>query len=369
MTLAAADQPLADFASWISVKTGISIVVADNLDERRITLSVVDLPIDDLMTAVARRVGAQVNRMGNLYVIGDLRPEDRALFVTKVGRVLPEDLVALCNTLISDNGRMHVAPDGLLVIADRVEVIAQVASMIAKISASPPDTWCMMFYVVDVYDEYFLDLGGNPIPTAQLTASVADGSAIASLSSWSAAAALELQLKAAQGNGSLDLRTRQMLLAVPGRQTTWVNERNQPYVTRSVTESGVVVDSGVDYLTVGDRLQVKLSQLENGLAVLDYTWRSSRVLEETDEGLPVDRTLEQASQVAVNSGGVYMLASLELSEDSQRTEGIVPLHLEKQNRARRVEIWATVYRIDHSKIKPNTAPADAVGVEDVRGLD
>lgn len=337
-------MPLADFASWISLEAGISVVVADDLDSRAVTLDAVDLPVSDLMTAVARRVGAQVNRLGNLYLIGDLRPEDRALFVAKVGQVDSQTLQDMVSTLLSENGQLTASQEGLLVVADRVEVIGQVSLLVSQIKNASPDTWCCSFYVVDVFDEYALDLGGDPVPTIVLSATFADGSSGIS-KSWLAAAAFDTKLTALQVDGRLDVTAKPMMLLVSGITSTWANQVNQPYRTKTVTDQGVIVDDGIEYLQIGDLLTVKISDLERGQALLEYSWTSSRILDTTSEGLPVDRRITHSSRAAVNSGGLYLLASFDLQEDQRNTTGIIPLHFEKAKRSRRVEIWATVYRI------------------------
>ena len=104
------------FARMVAREAGISVVVEDDLDSKKISLEVSDTPAAEVLELVARRLGVELSRVGGAYFLGELRPEDRAVYVRRVRRLSSEELQAAVEVLISDNGRVTAYPDGLVVV-------------------------------------------------------------------------------------------------------------------------------------------------------------------------------------------------------------------------------------------------------------
>src|ERR1700736_6621481 len=77
LSLAVQDMPLTTFARWLANQSGVSVVVQASLDSSPVSIDVQGQSVEQVLAAVARRLNVAVSRLGSVYFIGELRPEDK----------------------------------------------------------------------------------------------------------------------------------------------------------------------------------------------------------------------------------------------------------------------------------------------------
>ena len=101
-----------------------------DLDDKPVTIDVVDMGVGEVLSAIARRCGADIIIQDNLYYIGNLQDEDRGFLIRKVRRLIAEDIEKVLSSLISDLGKVFASADGLIVVGDKVRVLQHINSML-----------------------------------------------------------------------------------------------------------------------------------------------------------------------------------------------------------------------------------------------
>ena len=130
-----------------------------DLDDKPVTIDVVDMEIGEILSAVARRCGADIIIQDDLYYIGNLQAEDRGFLVRKVRRLNSEDIEKVLSSRISEHGRVFASGDGLIVVGDRVRVLQRINSMLDDVERQPANTWIVQMYLIAVSGKGSRDLG------------------------------------------------------------------------------------------------------------------------------------------------------------------------------------------------------------------
>lgn len=249
ITVAADGIALREFVRIAAKATGVSIVVEDSLDDRTITLDVVDQAVDDVLAGVARRLGVQVTRTGDLYFLGELRPEDKGVLVRRVPRLSVDAIREAIGTLSSENGRVVVDSDGLVVVGDRVEVLRRVEEMIDELERAESRVWVVQLYVVGLTRRAIDDLGIDFAPAADVAVTFAtanDPMAVLNLN-----AALSALFDYEQSGGEISTLASPTFVVRDGTEGhTFVGE-TIPVPRRSVGQSGDVTTVDFEQVEAG----------------------------------------------------------------------------------------------------------------------
>ena len=217
VTLSVQEMALVDFARYLADETGVSIVVASGIDTQAVTLEVTDIPVDDVIALVARRLSVEVNRSaGGVYFLGELRPEDRAVYVRNVKRLDADQLKAAIQVITSATGRVEAYPDGLVVLADKVEVVQRVADLIGRIEAAPSESWVVQLYLISLRGFDFRELGLDMVPAAE----IAMRAATTGGSTFELSAALNGLLRADARRESSTIEAAPLFLLLDGSNAT-----------------------------------------------------------------------------------------------------------------------------------------------------
>ena len=75
VSMAAEGVTLEAFLSRLAADEGVAVVCEARIDKSLVSVRCVDTPVGDVLAAVARRVNAEVTRIGSLWFIGSLRPQ------------------------------------------------------------------------------------------------------------------------------------------------------------------------------------------------------------------------------------------------------------------------------------------------------
>ena len=186
VTLTTQQMPLEGVLRELSDQTKVSIVAEAGLDQSPVTLDVIDVPVDEVLGVIARRLGVQVTRTGSIYFLGSLRPEDKGVLVRRVRRLSANELSDSVSVLLSQNGSVRAHEDGLVIVGDRVEVLARVVELLDRIERADTSSWVVQLHLVQLSDRALADWGLDVEPAADI--GLAFASASSSLQSLTTAA-------------------------------------------------------------------------------------------------------------------------------------------------------------------------------------
>lgn len=360
--------PLADCCRLLSREAGVSLVVSEALDEKIVNLEVKDQPVEEVISVLSRRVGAQLTRVGEVYYLGDLRPEDRALLVARVRRLEADQINEAVQSLLSDLGRCTVQSDGLTVVADRVEILQRVESMIRQIEASPSVTWVVQFHLLSVRDDAVNELGLDVVPALELSAKLAALSsssgasgAVTSAAAAAAAAAsstpqksgadltggLDAMLKASATSDVVEVMAEPLLLCVDGSVGTWKRGERIPVPNRIVSQGngGVTTTTGsYQYIQTGFDMECTVRELSESMARAKIRMDLSSLNGFVDVA---PRTLNEGFKLEtdIRSGGVYLIAALRGREDKKNLGTWLKIGKRDNLSGRLIVVWCRTYRV------------------------
>ena len=319
VSISCVDLPLKDFVAGLAKDHGVSVVYDRSLDKVPVSMELVDAPLSDVLALVARRAGAQLTRSGQLFYLGDLRPEDRGVLVQRVGRLSKDELESSLKALVSEFGRYSVTADGLCVVADRVEVLARCEAMVAAIERSPSDLWCCEFRFVVSSASESSKLGVDMKPLVDVAAAFAvasAGSPSASVkSSGNLAAALKAELRAQQSQTI----AAPLLCLSDGQSGKVQNGLSIPIPRRSVSNQGTTTTQGFEYVDSGFTLNVSLRRESLGARLRVNTELGN--VEGYVESAPVRSRVACETSAYIVDGGVYLLGALDLDQVVKGREG------------------------------------------------
>lgn len=346
--------PLPAFARWVADTAGVSIICEDTLETRKVTLDVRDVAVSDLLGMVARRADSQVTRVGRLFYLGQLRPEDKGVLVRKVGRLSGQELQNAIGVLMSEYGRVQCFADGLCLVGDRVEVLQRVDELLNGVESAAASTWVVQLYVVNLSNGDVADLGLDALPALEVAATVAGvsgggiGAATAIADSANTAArlkgGLDLVLRASRTRTSVSILGQPLFLMVDGDQTHMGSGQRVPVPRRTVSDQGTVTTSGFDYIDTGLQLDVELREVAHERARLRVKGSFSTVQSFVDSAPVVSRD-DYASSAVISSGGVYLVSALERTQVEKTQRGPLSLGLKNSDVGQVVQIWARAYRV------------------------
>lgn len=296
VTMAAEALPIAAFCRELSLTSGVSIVFDENLEGSVVTLDVQEQTVNDVLSVVARRFGTQVTRTGNLYFLGNLRPEDRGVFVGRlsVGR---DDTQSIAQLLLSENGRASVTANGVAVVADTVEVLTRVSEAFELVNAQVPNTWLVQFHVL------------RTTSAAEKSASIV--TEFLARFDWFAEQSLTLtaasSFDSVRANSATETVAEPLLVLVDGVEASIVSGSKIPL--QDVVTNGETgqTSQSVRFEDVGFSLRTTLNSLGGDSAMLTVDLKDETLSSRTD-GLPEISGLTITANSAVVSGSTYLLA-------------------------------------------------------------
>ncbi|MCD7907100.1 MAG: hypothetical protein LUH04_05330, partial [Clostridium sp.] len=159
ITVKSKDMPLNAFLSHVSSLTDVSIISEEGLDDKLVTIDVVDMSVDEVLSGVARRFGVDIIVQGDLYYLGNLNSTDRGFLVRKVRRLSAENIEKILSSMNSDIGRSFVNADGLVAVADSLRVLKQINSMLDQVERQPSNAWILQMYLITSTDKKSREYG------------------------------------------------------------------------------------------------------------------------------------------------------------------------------------------------------------------
>ncbi len=301
------------------------------------------VPVGDVLAAVARRVGADVTRLGSLWFIGSLRPQDRAVLVGRCARVAPDKLDALLRVYLSDAGRLSVTEDGIVVVGDSVEIDQKIGDVLAQLDAAPADAWLIHVYAFDVSREFLQKVGWDGSATVTLQGvlgHVATGGV-----TTVASAMLQAMIVASHENNHVRaLVSPLMVLAggVPGK----LSDGTTYLLPQSATnDQGTQTQSTLVPYRVGLDVTLTVRPAGTDRAALTVDYSSTSLLALSDQGVPTTTGFQFAASAPIDVGGTALVGEVERRTWTlSHTLGLQSL-ADAESSGRVVQLWASVTRV------------------------
>jgi type II secretory pathway component GspD/PulD (secretin) len=363
VTMVAQDMSVGDFMRYVANATGLSVVAEQSLDDKHVTVNVRDVPIDDVLQAVARRLGVQLTKAGSVYYLGVLRAEDRGVLVRRVPRLSSDDLKGAVTTLLSEFGRVSAYPDGLVVVGDRVEVIQRVSEMLDRVEIAGSETWVVQLYVIEKNRSDNSDIGVDIVPAAELAATLATASGrVVQPLTGKATASLEATLRAALSKNRARIVTSPMFLLADGGQTRFTSGKQILVPRRNVSDQGTVTTVGYDTLQAGTSILLHVRELDHVKAAVSLTLTFSTLEGYAADGVaPIINPTGLDCTVNVVAGGVYLAGVFDQVGTTASVSGPLTLGIKTSQETHRFEVWMRVYRVGPASLEnPEAALPHAV---------
>ncbi|QDU58334.1 Bacterial type II and III secretion system protein [Aeoliella mucimassa] len=336
-------MPLGQFVRWLVDETGVSVIVDAGAEDQEVFAEVRDIPIVELLNAVARRLGLSLREQNGVYIIGQSQPQDRGVLVRRVRRLSAEQLTQALQVFGAESGRSVAFSDGLVVVGDKVEVLAKVASMLDQVEATPVPVWVCELHLVGWSRRAAEDFGFDLTPAADLAFGFAVGSSGFDLD-LDLGAALDGILRAASERSDVRVSSAPMFVLVDGATSSVVQGDKVPIPRQVTTDQGTTRTDGYDFIQTGTDVSLTLREVDQRRALLDLEIRMSDVRSYV-ELAPVTGEETFKTTAAVEAGGVYLLGAIvkdrETGEDSVgwRTNDAFSREVHV------VQVWCRVYRI------------------------
>lgn len=340
-------MPLVAFARMLADRAGVSVVVSSRLDDRPVSLEVQDVSVGSVLALVARRLGVELTYSGGVHFIGELRPEDRGVYVRRVRRLDRDGLTGAVETLLSQNGRVQAYDDGLVVVGDRVEVLHRVAELLDRVESAGADSWVVQVHMLATRESDLSDFGLDAVPALDAAVTYAtasnapDDGAAASLSG-----SLTAMLRAERTIESVELVTAPLFVLVDGGVATLADGDELRVPQFSISEFGVQTVTGFELVQTGLSMEVGLRDLGDERARVEFSTQLSAVVGFVEGNLPTINTQRYRTNAVIRSGGVYLLGSLDRGRTLQGVDGPFRSAKRDEFEDRTFHVWLRAFRID-----------------------
>ena len=354
MTAAGVDLPIGQFLRQISSELGVSFIWSAELDGATVSLEVIDVPLVDVLRDLARRLDVDLTGSGDLYYLGKAREADRASYVRRVGRLSSEDVDEVVRSVVTAYGDSVALSDGLLVVVEHVSVLHALDELLDEVERLGQSSWLVQLLLVESLDRNASTLGIDTSFDLEIAASFTEA-ATTTTHQGEARAALKADITSERVN----LVAQPMFVCLDGEEALLKRGEVVPIPQYTTLETGAVVTSGYSEVEIGMEFKVSCRDWSDGRATLAYDISLGEIAGYIDDRVPIRSEESLTGASVVQSGGTYLLGSLERSKRSQRRLGTLNLGRDVSSDASRLEVWALVTRVGESSF---LGMASAAGV-------
>jgi type II secretory pathway component GspD/PulD (secretin) len=294
---------------------------------------------------MARQLGVDFAVVGDAFWLGASRPEDSVVIVRHIGRFNPAEIQAAARVGLSVEGKIFASPDGLLVVGDKAPFIRRLTSMLAELETAPFGTWVVQLFVIELSRTDLRDIGLAIQPTLSGSVGVRGDIATGVQPFGSVDVGLAATLRTVANSSRSKFLVQPLVLVRDGSTTIVGRGEVIPIPQRSVSDQGTVNTVGFTERRVGTQFDVGVrSANDNGYGILNLKAEISDISGFIGD-LPRINELRLSGETIVQSGGVYLLGSLE--RDSDQTSGEFGVVGNPRTDATNtvVQIWARLYRV------------------------
>jgi len=264
--------------------------------------------------------------------------------VVQVGRWDSETIEQALGTVITQEGAFYVTPDGVCVVSEQVGTLRKVESLLGGLAAFQASGWMVQLLLVETSATRQTDLG---IDTS-LDIEVSYAFSSASSSSWEYGGNARAALKADIEAQRVKLFAQPLLLCIDGGEATVKRVQVVPIPQYTTLETGAVVTSGYSDVEVGLQCTVGVRADGHNAAMVTYDVALGEIQGFVDNRVPIRTQESVVGEVVMQSGGTYLLGSLERARQSQTDSGILQLARAQQNETTRLEVWAMAVQVQQT---------------------
>jgi len=372
LTVSVNQMPLREFLIYINGQIDASIICDMDLDDKPVTIDVVDMGVGEVLSAVARRCGADIIVQDNLYYIGNLQDEDRGFLVRKVRRLIAEDIEKVLSSLISDLGKVFASADGLIVVGDKVRVLQRINSMLDDVERQPANTWIVQMYLIAISNKGERDIGVDTALDAELTAdfkknrkrthennnSVSTENGASSITDLDISSAFAKSgskvvadaqfraiLKAARTSTDFTVMAEPMMLVVDGGEAKISDGEKIPIPQKAVSDSGTITTIGYEYIDTGIVVNAGIREMTQSTASCNLSVEITQINGYV-EGSPITTGQAFSTNTVLESGGTYLVGSMSKKATTKKKSGaFFTTYYGKNFQDGTIMIWLRCYRI------------------------
>ncbi len=348
VTVSVNEMPLKKFLAHISGLVEISVICEDTLDEKLVSIDVVDTDVGEVLSGVARRFNADIIVQGDLYYIGNLKMDDRGYLVRKVKRLSKDSIKEVVTAMLSEMGRVFVNDDGLIVAGDSLRVLKQVDSMLTSVERQPANTWILQMYLITTTDkatknfgfetEAYLDI--SHIGELDTSAAFAQG-----VTKVIADSEFRAILNIARDSERYRIDAEPMMLLVDGGKASIRDGEKIAVPMKTVSDMGTVSTTGYEFVDTGIITTVSLREMSRRTASCDISVELTQVTGYVEE-FPITAGQTFSTTAILESGGTYLIGSISKKSVTNEKNGqLLNMYMKKGNNDVAMSIWVRCYKI------------------------
>lgn len=301
-------------------------------------------PLPEILALVARSADTAIARVGSVWWIGDVSPDDRVHLVSQCKRLMPAEVQAV---LGQAGGNATVTEDGLVVLIDRAEVVRRLSSLIESVNSTESETFAVHLWIVSASSEKLAELGVDLVPAAGVSLGVATGDAIGIATASGAAVQLDAVLRAAGRRRGVSVLADPTILIEDGRTAGLSRVERLPIrVSNSTTTTGQVTrQDSIQYSDVG----LTVSLTARAIGVDSVRIRGELELSELTgerDGIPVLRTESVQLASAFGLGQPALVAAIERERRASVLDHAWRIGRRSESERSVLQVWAMVVRSD-----------------------
>lgn len=346
-------MPLTEFLRVLSAKYGVSVIWAEGMDKRLVSVEAEDVPIEEIFQGLARRFNVAVEHVGASWYVGEFRNEDKATLVRKAARLSKEDVQVFAESVLGEGGRCRSFTDGLFVATDRAENLRRFSAALDQVETARSDSWVLQLYLISTSKESARDMGLDTNALIDLSYTFAQKSLVLPNSVPSPANGVHLASKfsavmqAAAKRADVRLVGKPLFVLADGETARVSSGTVTPVPKKTVSDQGTVTTSGFEYVNSG--LSAEATIREGGRGTVRLTLKCSLgQITGFVEGAPVQAKDEFSTVAVLMSSGVYLLGALDQEQAHDTVSGVAPrvmTHNVADAKESQIQIWARLYRI------------------------
>ena len=341
-TFSADGMPFPLFMRWLSDRSGFGFVAQEGIESKTVSIEIKNATIEEIFDTVSRSLKLNYLRIGNTFFIGDIRKEDRCVFVRKIKSVSRDFLHQSLLALLSETGKCAVSQDCIAVVSDVPAVLLRVSEICDKVETVSSGTWILQFYITLQKKTLDLDVGAKVNTSGAVSYALAKGQGEEKFSftdSESISQNVEMVLQTKSEH--IKLVSAPLMLLRDGSFSEWYDGITIPVPQYSISQYGVRTVSGYKDYKAGFSLRCQIRETLYG-CVLECKYESSNIVGYT-ESIPHLSKSSLQFNTELRSGRIYLVG--ELMNDQRNNSLTNVFQFGKDDSYTKVQIWCRAYQV------------------------
>lgn len=296
------------FIRLFSDKTGTGIIYSSEADSYKITAEFKNNTPEEIMSMIARRFDFELIKSQNTFYLGKLKPEDKGIYVKKIGGYGQADIQSAISVFLSEFGKVFVQKDGVVIVADREKVLQRVVEMLEYLENSTDNSWIIQYYLISQRKELKIQAGGDLKTSGTLAYNYNKESGF-NYSAKDLGQSLEVVLNLS--SDLIQVHGTPMFLLRDGTSSYWQDGTSYPIPKKTVSDYGTVTTNGYEYKDVGLLINTTLRECKSG-ATLTVDIQDSNITGYVDLSQPILSKTQIKTETIVKSGHIYLIGEFNM---------------------------------------------------------